>query len=887
MKALLSFSTYLPVRSLILFFIYVFGVLSVHGQMIKGTISDEKKQAVPYATIFVSETNEGTTTNADGIFQLQLPKGNYHLTIRSMGFQQMNVQVEVDQDSLFLPLELKVQEFELHEIKVFPGDEDPAYFIIRKAIAKAPYYREKIKHYEADLYIKANFEFTNIPAIIKKQEMDDGKLFKDYFKENVTYVIESQNKITFNYPKQYDQKVISKRTSLIGFDEPPVMGLMTSSFYEERPQNVISPLSVPALKHYDFRYEGFINVGDFDVFKIKVTPKRKSDELVDGFIYIVDRLWCIYNLDFSSSFEFVDYRIKQQFENLGNGNWLPVSHNITGNIGALGMRGTFYYGASVKYHNIEDNYADDTRTNSFSTQSDSVKWSEKKEESVKTKNLKAEVAALTSRDDLSNSDVKKVARLNRKILKEQYQDSTIVSADFYSNYNIEDQKDSIRENIAWDSVRTIPLTPAEVKSYQVADSLRGLDEMKRDTSSSGLSIAKSMLAKVTFGDWNFYRDSILRIRYSGLVNTGNFDFNTVDGYKYRQFLQFRINPDSAKYIFISPELGYAFNRKAFFGMIETRFENIFWDGSTVRFSLGKQSRDFKKNGIAPALNAISSWFFAQNYMKLYETSFAEFELTQRISKFLDFSANVEYNHFMPLENHTTFLLNDSKDFEPNIPEGRTGDSPELQDQKSFALSAGLNYYKRNDKPWLQESAFLFLSDFYRVNLTFKKGLKNVFSSVSDYSQIDFNFHQQLNISPTAGLDWQLNVGYFMNANQLHFSEYKHVQSSEIPVAFSPFTNTLQLVNDYGIASKGAYFHLSGEYRSEYILLRYLSIVNRQTWSESLHLNFYSKNLSEAPYWEAGYSINNLFFLGNLGIFTGFEYSKFTSMAIKINISIND
>ncbi|HYQ58152.1 MAG TPA: DUF5686 family protein, partial [Draconibacterium sp.] len=291
---------------------------------------DNKEEPVPFATIYISELKQGTTSTINGDFSFNLPRGTYQLTIRSMGYEQQIKTVSLVSDSLYLPITLSVQPFDLKEIKVFPGKEDPAYFIMRKAIAKAPYYRNKIKHYNADLYIKSNFAFSNIPRLIKKQEVEDGKKVKDYFKENVTYVIESHNKITYDYPNQYKQKVISKKSSLTGFDEPPVMGLMTASFYDERPNEVISPLSALALKHYQFVYEGFITVNDFDVFKIRVTPKRKSDELVEGFIYIVDKLWCIYNLDFSSSFEFVNYRIEQQFENLNEENWLPVSHNING-----------------------------------------------------------------------------------------------------------------------------------------------------------------------------------------------------------------------------------------------------------------------------------------------------------------------------------------------------------------------------------------------------------------------------------------------------------------------------------------------------------------------------------------------------------------------------
>ncbi len=884
MKTKLSFRMR-PYFNNILFSLFlIFLAIGSKAQILSGKITDEKNQAVPYATIFVSETKEGTTSNVDGNFQLQLPLGTYHLTIRSLGYLIQNLEVELRQDSLFLPITMKVQEFEIQEIKVFPGNEDPAYFIIRKAIAKAPYYREKIKHYEADLYIKANFEFTNIPAIIKKQEMDDGKKFKDYFKENVTYVIESQNKITFDYPNHYDQKVISKRTSLIGFDEPPVVGLMTMSFYEERPQNVISPLSVPALKHYDFRYEGFITVGDFDVFKIKVTPKRKSDELVDGYIYIVDKLWCIYNLDFNSTFEFVEYRIKQQFENLGSGNWLPVSHNINGKIGALGARGTFYYGASVKYNSIEENYGNETQPETFAAKNDTLPKTPRKEESAKTKAMKAEVAALTAQDKLNNADVKKASRLNRKILKEQYKDSTILAFDVYTNYNIDDQKDSLQENIVWDTVRTIPLTPAEVASYQIADSIRGLDEMKRDTGSGIPTISKSMLAKIAFGDWNIYRDSLMRVRYGGLLNTENFDFNAVDGYKYKQFFQFRFNPDSAKYIFISPELGYAFTRKTVFGQISTRFENIFWDGGTIRLSIGKMSRDFKDPGINPMLNTISTWFFAENYMRLYESKFVDFNLSQRLSKELRFNAGVNYQHYLPLENNATYLLSDKKEFEPNLPKGHEHNLS-LSEQKGFSYSVALNYRKRFYKPWLQESPLLFMSDFVQWELLYKQGLKNVFSSVSDFSRIDFSFHQQANLSPVAAIDWSLNAGYFIKADQLHFSEYKHFQSSEIPVAFSPFTGALQLLNDYEFSTSDKYLQLTGELRLEYILLRYLSIINKQTWSESLHVNYLTTPVLK-NYLETGYSLNNLFFIGNIGVFTGLKNGKFESVAVKISISID-
>lgn len=869
-----------PISNFYFLFVLFFSLLFVQAsraQVISGILTNEIRVPIPYATIYVQETREGTITNAQGRFNIQVEPGTYNLTIRSLGFVQLEEEVRVTTDSVQLQLVMKRQRFEIKEVKVFPGKEDPAYFIMRKAIANASFYRKKIKHYEADLYIKSNFSFSNIPKIFKNREVEDGKKLKDFFKENTTYVIESHNTITFDYPNTYDQKVISKKSSLTGFDEPPVMGLMTESFYQERPNQVISPLSSLALKHYKYQYEGFITVGDFDVFKIKVIPKRTSDELVEGYIYIVDKLWCIYNLDFSSNFEFFHYRIKQQFENLGNKNWLPVTHNITGYFGMLGLRGNFYYGASVKYDSIVDNSFVQSEMPELAQDTIEVK-----QPGAKELTFKSDLKQITDKEELTNRDVKKAARLNRKILKEQYKDSTIVAGSYY-DYTIEDEKDSLRTDIAWDTIRTIPLTPDEIRSYEMADSLVAMETSEPD-SAKAKNKTKSVLMKVLMGHYDLCKDSLVRLSYDGILNPENSDFNAVDGYKFRQRFQLRLNPDSGRYIYITPILGYAFHRKSIYGSLNTRFRDILARGNQLELEGGLESRDFKPHplGITPAINSISSWFFAENYMRLYETGFMRLNLSQRLKKEFTISAAVEYNQFNRMENTATYRLSDNKEYAPNIPFGFEEDSPELQKQKSLHYTAAINYRKRLRKPWLEESPFLFMSDFVSAGLKYKQGVKNLFSSVSDFSQIDFNLHYQANISPSAGIDLKLNTGYFFQSDQMHFSQFKHFASSEIIVPFKQFSHRFQLLNDYQLSTNESYLNVGTEFRSEYLLIRYLSFLNKRTWSESLHLN-YLTTPGLNNYWEAGYSLNSLFFIGNIGVFTGFKGGDFESVMVKFAI----
>jgi len=871
----------LSIKNISLFTLLICTALPVKSQVVTGTITDENLKPVPYATIFVEETKSGTITNNNGDFLLQLPAGNYHLNVRSLGFLQINKTIKLTIDTLLLNLVLKKQEYLIKEVKVFPGKEDPAYFIIRKAMAKARFYREQIKHYEADLYVKSNFTFTNIPKLYQNKIEIEGKKLKEYFKEDMTYVIESQNKITFDYPQKYNQQVIAKKTSLYGFDEPPVMGLITSNFYEERPNEVISPLSPLALKHYNFRYEGFITDGDFDIFKINVTPKRKSDELVTGYIYIVDQLWCIYNVDFSSSFEFFDYRIKQQYQNLGNQNWLPVSHHINGDLSMLGLKAVFYYGASLKYNNIKTNQFQKViakEENESETDDKQVQQNINKKEVE----LRNEVNLINAKKELTNRDVKKVARLNRKILKEQYRDSTIIQSS-YNDYEIKDQKDSVQtETFIWDTLRAIPLTPAELESYRYTDSLMVSESEKTDTTSEKKN---KLIKKIIGGHYDLTNDSTTRLSYSGLISPENFWFNTVDGYAYKQRFRYSANPDSGKYYTIIPQLGYTFNRRALVWSVENQFTNILAKNNILKVEFGKESRDFKhqNNAMSPELDMITTWFFAENYKRYYETGFIKAGISQRICKYLNFNGFAELNNFKNLENKARYLFSDEKEFNQNLPGSYSTENPVLQNQKSFAYGLGLNYRKRQRKPWLEESPFLFFNDFYSFSLFYRQGIKNVFSSVSDFSQVDFSFRQQTNISSGAGIEWQINTGYFFNNRQMHFSQFKHFKTSEILVPFTALTNTFQLLNDYMPSTNNSYFNLGAEIRTEYILLRYLSFLNTRTWSESFHVN-YLTTPDLKNYWEAGYSLNSLFFIGNIGLFAGFNGNHFERIAFKVSIA---
>ena len=76
----------------------------------------------------------------------------------------------------------------------------------------------------------------------------------------------------------------------------------------ERP--FVSPIANNAFLFYDYDLVGVIQEGDLLINKIKLLPKRTTDPVIDGHIYIIEDQWRIHSVDAiivkSRGIEFLD-----------------------------------------------------------------------------------------------------------------------------------------------------------------------------------------------------------------------------------------------------------------------------------------------------------------------------------------------------------------------------------------------------------------------------------------------------------------------------------------------------------------------------------------------------------------------------------------------------
>src|SRR5688572_7944890 len=279
------------------FLIFLFAAIStsfVSAQGVRGTVKSDDGKPLSFATIYIKQLVAGTTTNAEGYFDISCLPGEYDMVFQFLGHETLEKKVVVGQEVVELNIVLKTQAIVLRSAIINSSNEDPAYTIMRKAIAKAKYHTQQLDSYSAQVYIKGTGKLVDYPWLAKKA------LEKEGIKKNQAFVTESVSEIKFTRPNKFEEKVISIRSDGKDNNTSPT-GFINGSFYEPIIAETVSPLSPSAFSYYKFEYLGTFPDREYQVSEIKVTPRFRGDNVVEGRLFIVEDWWSIHSLDINTT----------------------------------------------------------------------------------------------------------------------------------------------------------------------------------------------------------------------------------------------------------------------------------------------------------------------------------------------------------------------------------------------------------------------------------------------------------------------------------------------------------------------------------------------------------------------------------------------------------
>lgn len=864
--------------------LWAFDPFYLYGQVLKGKITDDAGKPIPYASIYAKELRQGTSSNSDGYYLLRVPKGEFTFIFRSLGYETVEQRVKLEADEVTLNITMPVKPFLIAPVTVGGKGEDIAYDVVRKAIAMAPYYRNLVSEYEAEVYLKGTFKVDKLSWLVKRSIKDSPNPPK----EGSLYMQETYNNVKFTAPDKFDQKVKMIRSNFPGEinSTDNILGFVSANLYQPKIGEIILPLAPYALNHYQFKYEGYAFQDNRALVKVKVIPKRKSRQLVEGYMYIAEDYWNLHEIDFTVQSLAGPFRIKQTFGEVELNAWLPISQYFDIDANFLGNVARIQYVTSIKYSNVKINTKVKPPVKIDIKEAEAAKPAEpepvKRNASQRQKKADYRMEQLLNKDNLTNREMYELQKLMEKQVRKSDTLSNKLEVPNPLTITI-DSSAAKADTVAWQLVRPVALDAEEFKVNREIDRKLQLNP----DSAVADSAVKVNLPKILYNGHRWYDAKKKQtIRFSGFGAPNEFRFNTVDGFVVGAWGSYG-KQYQANGIYIRQSAYYAFARKAPMGETDFRFSYANMNRGLASVRLGWISYDFNSDaGISPITNTSASLWFGRNYMKLYENRYVS--LSNRIDPFNGFEVytSVSLARRVELQNNTDFIFyrQNVKWYTPNTPANEGVTSQNLSTHSAFEGSIRLRYTPYYHYRIRDGRKQMLYSRWPTFTVQVKKAFAEFFNTNADYVHWETMVSQTIRTGPSNRITYKFIYGDFASKRNLYFVDFKHFNTMRVPVVIPSFNEGYQNISYYRRSTSDSYAQAFLGYQSPYLALKYLPFLSNRIWQENLQFAFL-KTKGYKPYYEVGYFISQIGVVGGIGIFASFEGSQFHSLSVKLSLFI--
>ncbi len=862
----------------------LFFAVNLPAQQLKGYVINKKGEPLPNATVYIYELAKGIVTDDFGEFQTNLDKGTYTCEFRSLGYESLKKSIVMSDENQTVQIELKESSYMLREVVIYPGKEDPAYRIMRKAIAYAPYYRYQIKEYQSEAYIKGGLTINKIPKIIKKAIAKETK--KDQIDFNTLIgkplIMESQSKIHYTSPEKYEQKVIALKSSIPNeFKVSEGLSITTSSIYESKFNGRISPLANGAFRYYAYKLEDVDYQTDYVINKIKVIPRKNNPNLYSGYIYVLENTWNIYAADLHLSQMGSKMRYQINYHAVKPSVFLPTTYDISMQMNIMGMSASVNYFASMKYNKVSIDKKPMPIVADTEIVGENVIYPEEKI-SPKQQNIWSEIEKLSNKEELSTKESYRMAKLIGRTVEPQEIKESRESLEIKTTEKVKMEVDTLaweKDNNYWEKIRELPLREDEINSYILKDSLFSKDSVDAKKSQQRTiyylekSNPENVFGKIIQGGmWQMNKK--VSIGINGLVGAVK-EYNFVDGFWLGQTFDLNYAYKKNRNFSLTPSFYYATARNKLLWQVETSLNYAPMMLGEFSLSVGHKSRDINaENGESRFMNAYTSLAYGNNFIHFYDSRFIKAENKIYIANGLQLYTAIEYDKRSSLQIATTYNLF-GKDIQNNTP----FDGLNYPNQSVSIVTLGLEYtpfYRYR----LQDGAKTYVTSKYPTfSVLFKKGIGHKTAIAPSFSRLSFGIDQNVSLSPFESIDYSLSGGVFLSNKNLFIHDFKYFANNRMLFTANTFNRSFSTLPAYYFSQKW-WIENHFNYQSQYLLLKNLPFLQHFLFDEGIHLHSLITE-NQNFYLEGGYSIgfSNLI---RVGVFAGFADFRYHNFGIKIS-----
>ncbi|REA57495.1 carboxypeptidase-like regulatory domain-containing protein [Dyadobacter luteus] len=810
---------------------------------IKGRVTDASSgDPIPFANIAIKASLSGTTTNFDGFYQLTYSPPADSILVTYVGYETRSKAIKSGIAEQNIDIQLSPGSQQLKEVKIFAG-ENPAYAVMRKVVAaKKNNNPESVNAYQYQSYNKIQIDMDNLSEKLRKRKainkmahiVDQYDEIKGDNGETIIplFISESVSNVYFrNDPRRKKEVILKTKVSGVGLTDGSLVSQLVGSSFQQYnfynnwlnilEKDFASPVSDSWKITYEYYLADSIANGTTQDYHIEFEPRREQDLAFTGSFWVDGQTFAITQIDAN-----------------------------------VGKRANLNFIEKIK---IQQSYA----------LSDSAqRWvPEKTRVLIDVDEPTKNAAGMLLKFYSSNS---------------KYKLGLPLSSKFYDT-GIELREDYMKHDSAfWKNSRPESLTPAEILSFQLVDSLKALPVVK--TYTEILNIFVNGYKKLD--KWN--------------IDLGPYLFlyanNAVEGHRFR--LGFRTDPGfSRKWIF-NGYGAYGTRDNAFkYGVgMDRIISRKPWTMTGISYS-----KDLERLGVSAETIGPNTLFGAFSRFGAFRRAYWQEDIAayfkREIVKGLTGSVQLKHRNFRPLF--------------PFAYKTNPGEGAESPLRSAFEVTE-LNFETRlaRKETFLQndnERISMGNGNSPAFTLRYSLGMKNFLGGDFSYQKLSFNVKHSFRAGIMGRTHYNLTLGYIPS-------------TLPYPLLYTPLGNESLFYVDnafnmmkYFEFISDKYVVLRMEHNFEGLLFNRLPAIRKLKWRMLATGKLFYGSVSESnlsltpsvdhegnaiptfnrltntPYIELGYGIDNILKAGRIDFvhrLTYLQNPNVTPFAIKISFWFN-
>jgi hypothetical protein len=770
--------------------------LKASGQqyILSGRIIDQQKKPIPFASIYISNSTYGTTTNENGFYQFRLSPGTYNVVYRFVGYKEQLLKITITnhnevrnllmQDEKFLPLKVITYRNRKHVTDTAAND------IISHVIAKRKYYLGEVKKYSSTVYFKGVQRLVSAPKVFMGRTVRE-RLALDSTGRGILFQSESLSKFNFEQPDKIKEIVIASKNVGLNpdFSYNKASDLQVN-FYRRlffvpgmSNHGFKSPFAPNAFSYYHYRLMGVDDENGHIIDKIELIPRRVHSSAFSGYIYILEGDWRIYSVDLyltnaHNGLNFIDtIKISQQYIPIRDSVWMPVSVQYQFGGKVLGFKFDGYYNGIYNNYNLNPKFPD------------------------------------------------------------KYFNGEILHVDTAAN---------TKSFAYWQQNRPVPLTYQEERDLFQKDSIANI---KRSTAyKDSLQHANNhlnIIPYIAFGHTSTYRYGKDSLYFYPFVNT--LFYNTVQGLGINMQARYTHLINDTLLYDLTPDVRYGFGDKQFTANINGNYYYDPFHNAKIFGGIGSDILDLNNVGTRSLyFNTLSTLLGEQNYVKYYKSDYINGGFQREIANGILWSASLTYANRTQLFNTSYYnLFSKTPHYTSNNP--LMPNAPETDRSVLFPQNQALTFFTafriNFDQQYITRptSTEFLTSKYPQITLSYRQGINGVLGSDVNYNFASINIAQtNIPIGIYGFSSFQVTAGDYFNRSKLYFPDYYHFLGNQGTTFDPTYIGSYHFLPFYTFSTDNAFFEAHYQHNFSGALLNGLTFFRRLKIDEIVGINYLSE-----------------------------------------------